>query len=188
MQRRPAALMTGIAVSGILIGSLTLASQQGQPSRQPNQIPGDESVEPFTPQQMMGALGQQLVAGLEATPGCFGAEAAAFASGKLAIFGWFEDKDAALAWHSSNTHRGVSQRFAGGRVMNNIPLEHVEDGVPLMVIASIVMEPQDNGAPRMTFGIEVYEPMPGGFSFQGGAFSPDGFQKLMAKIREDAGS
>lgn len=150
-------------------------------------ISGAESRERFSPEQLMGNLGQQIVGGLKATPGCLGAEAASFSSGKLAIFGWFEDKDAALRWHSSPVHKQISQRFAGGRVMNNVPMEHVRDGVPLMVIASVVIGPVEGGMPRMTFGIEVYEPMPGGFSFQGGAFSPPEFQKLMAVIRDEAG-
>lgn len=173
-------------VSGIIIVYSGTALQAGQPSGDQEPISGAESSDRFSPEQLMGGLGKQVVGGLEATPGCLGAEAASFASGKLAIFGWFEDKEAALRWHSSEVHQKVSQRFAGGRTMDNTPMEHVRDDVPLMVIASVAMEPADGGMPQMKFGIEVYEPMPGGFSFQGGAFSPSGFQDLMATIREEA--
>lgn len=138
----------------------------------------------FTPEQLMGTLGQELIAGLNTSPGCLGAEAASFSSGKLVIFGWFEDKKTALAWHDSEVHRRVSKRFSGGRKMDRPPLEHIAPDVPLMVIASVKMDPPTQDAPpRMMFGIEVYQPLPGGFSFQGGAFSPEGFQVLMERIR-----
>ncbi len=187
MSKRRIIIVSGAAIiSGAVIISAGAVRQAGQPNDDQAPISGAESRERFSPEQLMGDLGQQLVGGLEATPGCLGAEAASFASGKLAIFGWFEDKEAALRWHASEVHKQVSQRFSGGRTMDNIPMEHVRDDVPLMVIASVVMEPVEGGMPRVKFGIEVYEPMPGGFSFQGGAFSPPGFQELMATIREEA--
>ena len=143
---------------------------------------GAESRTRFTPDELMGSLGQQLIAGLNSTPGCLGADAASFASGRLVIFGWFTDKEAALAWHDSEIHKQVSTRFSGGRIMNRTPLEHIPANVPLMVIASVAMEPQtDANPPRMMFGIEVYEPMPGGFSFQGGAFLRPSFKNLWSR-------
>ena len=163
---------------------------RSQPAAQTAPSNPDQSASPrgqFTPEQLMGSLGKQLIAGLESTPGCLGAEAAAFSSGKLVIFGWFEDKEAAMAWHDSEVHRGVSERFSGGRKMERPPMEHIAPNVPLMVVASVAMEPPTNqGPPRMKFGIEVYQPLPGGFTFQGGAFSPPGFQGLMEEIRERA--
>ncbi|MEL7472257.1 MAG: hypothetical protein AAGK04_02990 [Planctomycetota bacterium] len=182
------ALAATIGAVGVM--SVAWARQQASPEQAPEPISGAESRERFSPDQLTQGLGQQVVAGLKATPGCLGAEAASFHPNKLAIFGWFEDKRAALAWHSSALHRNISARFAGGRTMHNIPMEHVQDGVPLMVIASVVMQPADpgggGGMPRMFFGIEVYEPMPGGLSFQGGAFSPPGFQRLIETIRNEA--
>ena len=157
---------------------------QPEPAASPS---GAESSTRFSPDELMGSLGQQLIAGLNSTPGCLGADAASFASGRLVIFGWFTDKEAALAWHASQIHTQVSNRFSGGRMMERPPLEHIPDDVPLMVIASVAMEPPtENSPPRMMFGIEVYEPLPGGFSFQGGAFSPSEFQNLMEQIRVDA--
>lgn len=167
----------------VLDDSSLRVSQPEKPASQN----GAESQGRFTPEEMMGSLGQQLIAGLNSTPGCLGADAASFASGRLVIFGWFQDKEAALAWHNSQIHKQVSTRFSGGRMMNRTPLEHIPAGVPLMVIASVAMEPPtENSPPQMMFGIEVYEPLPGGFSFQGGAFSPAEFQHLMEQIRTDA--
>ncbi len=186
MSKKRTIVSAAAVLSGAVIITAATAQHAGQEADDQPPISGAESRERFSPEQMMGGLGQSLVGGLQATPGCLGAEAASFASGKLAIFGWFEDKEAALRWHSSETHKQISQRFAGGRTMDNVPMEHVRDDVPLMVIASVVMEPVEGGVPRMKFGIEIYEPMPGGFTFQGGAFSPLGFQERMTTIREDA--
>ncbi|MEO1128320.1 MAG: hypothetical protein AAFX05_01280 [Planctomycetota bacterium] len=173
---------------GLVIVATTSLTTHGEPPARPG--PSDGSAPPpgvFTPEQMVGTLGQQLVAGLKATPGCHGAEAIAAPGGKLAIFGWFQDKKAALAWHSSELHTQISKRFAAGRTMDRPAMEHVPDDVPLMVIASITMgAPTDGGGPTMHFGIEVYRPLPGGFSFQGGAFSPRAFQDLMQVQRERA--
>lgn len=184
-----AAILSGCA-SGPTKDSNQALDQSSPGVMQPEQTAspnGAESRTRFTPEEMMGSLGQQLIAGLNSTPGCLGADAASFASGRLVIFGWFKDKEAALAWHDSQIHKQVSNRFSGGRVMERPPLEHIPAGVPLMVIASVAMEPPtEDSPPRMMFGIEVYEPMPGGFSFQGGAFSPAEFQNLMEQIRADA--
>lgn len=174
------------AASVAALISAAAAYQPDEHAHEQAPITGAESRERFSPEQFVGQLGQQLIGALVQTPGCLGAEAASFSSGKLAIFGWFEDKEAALRWHSSEAHKQISQRFAGGRTMDNVPMEHVRNDVPLMVIASVTMEPMESGMPRMKFGIEVYEPMPGGFSFQGGAFSPLGFQELMANMRVEA--
>lgn len=187
MNKKRIIVSAAALISGAVIISAATARQAGQPTDEQTQISGAESRERFSPEQLMGNLGQKLVGGLQTTPGCLGAEAASFGTGKLVIFGWFEDKEAALRWHSSELHKQTSKRFAGGRTMDKEPMEHVRDNVPLMVIASVVMEPIEGGMPRMKFGIEVYEPMPGGFTFQGGAFSPPGFQELMATIRDEAG-
>lgn len=40
-------------------------------------------------------FGRMLVEALRLVDGCLGAEAAQFTNGKLAIFGWFEDAEAA---------------------------------------------------------------------------------------------
>ena len=187
MSKKKISVSAAAIISGAVIVSTAMAYQAGQPTDEKPHTSGAESREQFSPEQLMGSLGQKLVGGLQATPGCLGAEAASFGSGKLAIFGWFEDKEAALRWHSSELHKQISQRFAGGRTMDKVPMEHVRDNVPLMVIASVVMEPVEGGMPRVKFGIEVYEPMPGGFTFQGGAFSPPEFQELMETIRKKAG-
>ena len=185
----PAAILWGCA-SGPTADSNQVLDHSSPEVLQPEQTAsqsGAESRTPFSPDELMGSLGQQLIAGLKGTPGCLGADAASFASGRLVIFGWFTDKEAALAWHDSQIHKQVSERFSGGRMMNRQPLEHIPDDVPLMVIASVAMEPPtDDSPPRMMFGIEVYEPLPGGLSFQGGAFSPAGFQNLMEQIRVHA--
>jgi hypothetical protein len=116
-------IVSGAAVIlGSVIISAAAARQAGQPTDDQAPISGAESREKFSPEQLMGGLGKQLVSGLEATPGCLGAEAASFASGKLAIFGWFEDKQAALRWQigvrgfepptfSSRTRRATKLRY-----------------------------------------------------------------------------
>jgi hypothetical protein len=178
-----------VGVVALLAGGVVVAGLAGRLVAEPEKAglpkpPIGEKA--FSPEQMMGALGQSLVTGLRGTEGCLGAEAGNFASGKLVIFGWFKDKAAAMRWHESAAHKQVSERFAGGRKMDRVPMEHVPDAGPLMVVASVVMQMKEGGPPDMKFGIEVYAPLPGGFSFKGGAFSPEGFQGIVEQMRLDA--
>ena len=121
-----------------------------------------------------------LIAALNATPGVLGVEAARTMSGKEAIFAWFENKKAALAWYYSDTHRALMLQFAGGKTRPGEPLAGVpDDGRPILAIASLTMpasaaEPKSAGDLRTSvtqIAIELYAPLPGGLAV-GGRFAP----------------
>jgi hypothetical protein len=120
-----------------------------------------------------------LVGALRATPGVLGVEAARTMSGKQAIFAWFENKKAALAWYYSDTHQALMLQFSGGTTRTGEPLAGVpDDGRPILAIASLTMpqsaSPKDAGELRTTvtqIAIELYAPLPGGIAV-GGRFAP----------------
>jgi len=114
---------------------------------------------------------------IKATPGCLGVETAQTSSGKMVIFAWFENKEAALAWYYSQTHQ-MLVKMGGGSVRPRGPLADVpDDGKPIMAIASVILaRPQDGipqtGLPSVTqISIELYAPLPGGLAV-GGRFAP----------------
>ncbi len=120
------------------------------------------------------ALGEQLVRGLLATPGCLGVQTAATSTGRNAIFAWFEDKAAVKRWYYSETHKGAMA--AAGAQPGGDPLEHVSDDAgPIMVIASLVFtdRPMIEGLnmPISSISIELYEALPGG-AFVTDRFAP----------------
>jgi hypothetical protein len=131
-----------------------------------------------TPQNQHGGF-PDLVGILKATPGVLGVEAARTMSGKQAIFAWFENKKAALAWYYSDTHQALVMQFAGGNARAGEPLAGVpDDGRPILAIASLTMP--DSAAPKSAgdlrtavtqIAIELYAPLPGGLAV-GGRFAP----------------
>src|SRR5687767_5055914 len=83
-----------------------------------------------------------LVAMLKATPGCLGVDAAQTASGKQAIFAWFENKKAVLNWYYSDGHQKLVRTFAPGGAGGRTPLAAIaDDSGPILVIASLTMAP-----------------------------------------------
>ncbi len=120
-----------------------------------------------------------LVGALKATPGVLGVEAARTQSGKEAIFAWFENKKAVLAWYYSDTHQALMMEFAGGMTRPGGPLAGVpDDGRPILAIASLRMpdseSPKSAGELRTAvtqIAIELYAPLPGGIAV-GGRFAP----------------
>jgi hypothetical protein len=120
-----------------------------------------------------------LIGALKATPGVLGVDAARTMSGKQAIFAWFENKKAALAWYYSDTHEALMLQFAGGKATSGEPLAGVpDDGRPILAIASLTMpdaaSPRSVGDLRTTvtqIAIELYAPLPGGLAV-GGRFAP----------------
>jgi hypothetical protein len=121
-----------------------------------------------------------LVGALKSTPGVLGVEAAQTMSGKQAIFAWFENKKAVLAWYYSDTHQSLMLQFTGGVRRPEGPLVDVpDDGRPILAIASLKMapnagEPKDAGELRTSvtqIAIELYAPLPGGLAV-GGRFAP----------------
>jgi hypothetical protein len=121
-----------------------------------------------------------LIGALKATPGVLGVDAAQTMSGKQAIFAWFENKKAVLAWYYSDTHQKLMLQFSGGFKLSDRPLADVpDDGRPILAIASLKMapyaaEPKDAGELRTSvtqISIELYAPLPGGIAV-GGRFAP----------------
>src|SRR5215475_11613795 len=83
-----------------------------------------------------------LIGALKATPGVLGVDAAQTMSGKQAIFAWFENKKAVLAWYYSDTHQKLMLQFSGGFKIADRPLADVpDDGGPILAIASLKMAP-----------------------------------------------
>ena len=121
-------------------------------------------------------MGQQMLAALHATEGCLGTETAQTTSGKLVIFAWFENAEAARDWYHSRAHRGAMNIFMRGQAPQGEPLEFVEDEeAPVMVIASLT--PADAEfveqfrLPISQIAIEMYTPLPGGTAVNG-RFAP----------------
>jgi hypothetical protein len=165
----------------VLGGSLVAASTVAQEKR--GGPPGLE------------AMGGELVAALQKSPGCLGVETGGLRSGKVAIFAWFKDKESLLTWYRSDVHQGAmaslhagaaAAKQAGGAAESKeappapsaqrVPLEFVPDDVgTILCIATITpsTQPQVPGfpAPIGQISIELYKPLPGGASF-GGTFSP----------------
>ena len=127
-------------------------------------------------------LGKQfgdLVGAIKGTPGCLGVETAKTTSGKLVIFGWFEDKKAALKWYHSDTHQELMKKFAPGFEPGE-PLRHVpDDSGPIMAIASLTLTDKppskEKPLPVAQISIELYQPLSGGLHL-GGRFAPDGLK------------
>lgn len=122
-------------------------------------------------------IGQMLVEGLRSTPGCLGADIAEWQSGRASVVGWFESKDAVIAWYDHPMHR----RFMGGMDgASQEPLAHIpDDQGPIMVVATITPSerPEIPGfpGPISQISIELFAPLPGG-AYINGRLSPEGFQ------------
>jgi len=139
----------------------------------------------FTPGAMLvladgqaGAPAQSpdLIAGLKATPGVLGVDAARTMSGKQVIFAWFENKQAVLNWFYSDTHQTVMRMLTPGASSGRKPLADISDNSgPILAIASLTMtdKPQVDGVqlPVSQIAIELYAPLPGGVA-AGGRFAP----------------
>ncbi|MEO0484235.1 MAG: hypothetical protein AAF138_11500 [Planctomycetota bacterium] len=126
-----------------------------------------------------GGMGEMLIKGLLETEGCLGADAAQMRSGKNVIMAWFEDAEAARRWYAHPTHRRMLF-LAGGVDPDKKPLEHVPDGVPVMVMASLTMSNDGSSisktipVPISQISIEMYTPLPGGAMING-RLSPEAF-------------
>ena len=151
-------------------------------------VPAPAGVGPLPPPGILGGgggggaaggMGEMLIKGLLETEGCLGADAAQMRSGKNVIMAWFEDAEAARRWYAHPTHRRM--RFlAGGVDPDKKPLEHVPDGVPVMVMASLTMSNDGSSisktipVPISQISIEMYTPLPGGAMING-RLSPEAF-------------
>ena len=145
-----------------------------QPGGQPGAQQGGQRGGP----QGGADMGQRLIAGLMATPGCLKADATAWRDGRNSIFAWFENKAAVERWYYSDAHQGMMGQFAADPDQRK-PLEHVEDpDAPVLVIATINF----NGPPAVPgpipfseIAIELFAPLPGG-AFIGRRLSPESFE------------
>lgn len=163
----PAMIALGLP---LLVGAVRAGQRGDTRAEQPPARPANE-------RPSMATIGQQLVEGLRATPGCLGTELAQTASGKSVIFGWFEGKKAAVAWYESPTHQKLMDRFFPDRPKGHAPMEGVPDDVgPIMAIASITITPEGPsavpGAPISQIAIELYTPLHAGFTLNG-SFAPE---------------
>ncbi len=168
MKSRPFAIVVVAAASALALA--VAAQQQGQPPTQPQ--PGG----PPNPAQ----LGDRLVEGLKATPGCLGVEPARTQSGRTVIFAWFENKAAAIAWYDSPTHQEVMKAFFPNRSAGREPMKDVPEDVPILVAASLKFAGQPlpgTNAPISEIAIELYTPLPGGIRVNGG-FAPAALKVL----------
>lgn len=139
-------------------------------------------------------IGKALIEGLLQTPGCLGADAGQFQSGKNAIFAWFKDKAAVEAWYYSPMHKTMMKGM--GSTVIPKPLQHVEDGTgPIMIIATITPSAEQKvrgfPAPISQISIELFAPLPGG-AHVNGRLSPAEFEvphmkDLGAEAEEDIG-
>ncbi len=128
------------------------------------------------PQEGGPQQGPDLIAGLTATPGVLGVDAARTMSGKQVIFAWFENKQAVLNWYYSDTHQAAMRLFTPGGSSGRKPLADIADNSgPILAIASLTMtdKPQVAGVqmPVSQIAIELYAPLPGGLA-AGGRFAP----------------
>ncbi len=164
---------SGLAAGGLggaWFGGVWFATARTAAPSQPQSPPTEPS-----PGQAMD-LGGMLLAGLRATPGCLGADAARTASGRNVIIGWFEDKAAAMRWYEHPMHRRM---MAGmGPERPEPPMAHVPDEIPLMIMATITPSdrPEIGGfpAPISQVSIELFTPVPGG-AHVNGRLSPADF-------------
>jgi quinol monooxygenase YgiN len=128
-----------------------------------------------------------LAAALKQTPGCLGVETARTTSGKQVIFAWFRDKQAALKWYHSDTHKAMKRQFPLGIEPRSEPLADVpDDSGPLMVVASLTMNPNASKTdphPFKQIAIEVYRPLGEGLHI-GGRFAPEAM-KLPSGSKRD---
>jgi hypothetical protein len=153
------------ALAVIVLGSCLMGSPApGSPPASPPASPGKSL--PFP----------DLVAALQASPGCLGVETAKTKSGKQVIFAWFEDKQAAQTWYYNDLHQGLIKRFLPKVKGNREPLADVpEDSGPIMVVASITPNDKptkEHPSPFKQIAIELYHPLGGGLSI-GGRFAPE---------------
>jgi hypothetical protein len=174
---RQALSAVSLLAAGAVIGSLGLASLSTSPAfaQQDGQQPPVEQTQPANP---AAGMGQMLINSLKSVEGCLGVDAGQMSSGKNVIIGWFEDAEAARRWYRHPTHRAMVM-MAGGAAGDGEPLAHVEEGVPLMVIAAITFsdKPEIQGIPMpiSQISIEVYRAAPGG-AYINGKLAPATFE------------
>lgn len=165
-----ALILTLAAGAALLTPRLIPLAHADQPSTQP--APQSAS----QPAAQQPDMGDMLVKGLLATPGCLAADIAQWDSGRTSVVGWFESKQAVIAWYDSGLHHRLMQPMGGG---SPEPLAHIpDDQGPIMVMATITpsARPEIEGFPMpiSQVSIELFAPLPGGAHLNG-RLAPDTF-------------
>lgn len=180
MSRTSLAVASVLAVVGLATVSVVIAQPPTQPPTQapaqPASTPAPSSA-PRAPGNAGAGFATMLMQGLKSVDGCLGAEAAQTQSGKNVIIAWFRDAKAARDWYNHPVHRRMVG-MVGANPDDNKPLEHVADGVPVMVMATITPsdKPEIEGFPMpiSQISIELYAPLPGGAEING-RLAPEAF-------------
>lgn len=126
-------------------------------------------------------MGQQLIAGLKASPGCLGVDAAQMMSGKNTIIAWFKNKEAVEDWYFSRVHMDLMKNLVADEARTDSePLAFIEnEEIPIMVIASITFAEKPSfetiRLPISQISIELIAPLPGG-AYLGGRLAPEEFK------------
>ena len=170
---------------GILTVLLLVAAQDrpsspagaNQPATQPATAPASGAMQGF---------GERIIRALEETPGCLGTKTVRLPDGQSSIFGFFEDKQAAMRWYEHPVHVRLRGGMAGkGDVpAERAPMAHVPEGVPVLAVASIGFDGPpampESPIPFHSIAIELYVPVNGGLRINDG-FAPQKFAELMDK-------
>lgn len=153
------------AACSILTAGLMLTLSQPAGASQPAGGP------PAGAQPGVNEMGQLLVVGLRSVPGCAGVELAQTQGGRNTIMAWFVDKEAAMRWVKHPIHQRL-MGMAGVDPAQHQAMQHVPDGVPILVMATITPADGTNGIdgipmPISQISIELYTPLAGGASVNG---------------------
>lgn len=187
MSRTSIAIASVLAVVGLATVSVVIAQPPTQPPAQPASQPATQAPAqpastpapsaPRAPGNAGAGFATMLMQGLKSVDGCLGVEAAQTQSGKNVIIAWFRDAKAARDWYNHPVHLRMVG-MVGQKPEDNKPLEHVADGVPVMVMATITPsdKPEIEGFPMpiSQISIELYAPLPGGAAING-RLAPEAF-------------
>lgn len=115
-----------------------------------------------------------MIEAIRATPGCLGVEAARLQSGKLAIFAFFKDREAAKAWYYHPAHKQVMRDMMPDAIPpeGHEPMADVPPNTPVLACATITPPAAGEGLTQIS--IELYTPLTGGLLI-GEGFAPKGF-------------
>jgi hypothetical protein len=177
-------MLFAIVAVGLVMGGVGLAGAQdvAAPPKQGAELKtapdAKQAAEarPGAAAKQAGPSLNDLPKALKASPGCLGVQAVTGENGQMAIFSWFENKEAVLKWYYSDVHQDLIHRFFPNAPSIE-PLKDIPDNSgPIMVIASVTPnDPKSPDAAKRPFkqiAIELYQPLPGGLAL-GGRFAPD---------------
>lgn len=178
MKKKFTAIASVVGVVGLVAVTGVVAqppAEQTQPAAQPASQPAAQPAR--APGNAGAGFATMLMQGLKSVDGCLGVEAAQTQSGKNVIIAWFRDAQAARDWYNHPIHKRMVGMVGGDPELNK-PLEHVADGIPVMVMATITPsdKPGVEGFPMpiSQISIELYAPLPGGASVNG-RLAPEAF-------------